>query len=137
MAVRVYADTNFLMALFIKEHTFHKTATKILKRPYTFLFNMFSLEEAVYALKRDYHLNYLDLTKFVNHLLGQNELLFFEITDQLSLCQDLVETQERYKLKPRDALHYLIMKSNKIKHIASFDNDFIENKDVLKIKVLK
>lgn len=137
MAVRVYSDTNFLMALFIKEHKFHLSAIKIIKRPYLFLFNLFSLEEAIYALKKVYQFNYMELGRFVNHLLNQDKIVFFEITGQLNLCQELIKTQEVYNLKPRDALHYLIMKSNKIKHIASFDKDFIDNEGALKIKVLK
>lgn len=36
----------------------------------------------------------------------------------------VVDLMARFSLKPRDAYHLLIMKENKIKYFATFDNDF-------------
>lgn len=136
MGVRVYADTNFLMALFIKEHPFHELSAKIFKKSKRCYYTILAVEEASYSLKRDYGFSYRNLSDFVTYLLKAENLIFLEIQEQKKLCEKLIEPQEKFKLKSRDGLHYLIMKQNNIKLIATFDGDFISRQKELRIKVL-
>lgn len=136
MAVKVLADSSFLVAFFVKDHVFQEKVKKIIGRGRTFVVTILSLEETVFILKRKYGFARPVLERVVDTLLSPGIFNFLEITDQLGLSNKIVSHSEKYKMLSRDTLHYLIMQQKGIKLMATFDGDFISRQKELRIKVV-
>lgn len=138
MAGKIYCDTNFLVAIFVKEHTLNHLAVKILKSHShnQFVLNLFVLEEVIYCLQHVYSFDFAKLKLFTDEILTLEPLIFVEITHQRNLAKILTRYQEKFGLRPRDTLHYLIMKQQGINFMATFDEDFVKKQKELRIKVL-
>lgn len=137
MAVKVLADSSFIVSVFVNDHIYKKYADKLLgSKSKIFIVTIFSIEEALFVLRRKYLLNFDDLNKIILVLMNSKPFSFIEVIDQRKIARDLVAVSSRFGLKGRDTIHYLIMKRYGIKSMVTFDEDFIKRQNELGIKVL-
>ena len=58
------------------------------------------------------------------------------LENSIPVALKYIETWKFIVLKPRDAMHFQIMKSNKVKYIVTFDKHFNLNQKELGITVV-
>lgn len=128
-----YLDSNICIAYLQRPHLFHVKAEEILinirRNNIVPIISPLVLDETTHILLRDAKLKKQS---------GRIQLIKNGIKEFLSLPLlrivnpplenkkqlKIFEYMEKFKLKPRDAYHLLIMINNKINLLATFDNDF-------------
>ena len=136
---KIYLDSNFIIAALVSDHPQHPKSKEIIERhlKLKLLVSLLTLDEVIHTLNLAYNLSRLDLSFKVESFLNSKEVKLCDaITTFNNPIKQYLHLYVDYNLSPRDTLHYLMMKANKISHIATFDNDFIKNQKKLKIKVL-
>lgn len=135
----IYLDASFFIATQIKEHIFHKQASKIFKNKISesvFCYSGLTIDEILHALSR-----YLSKSEIVavinNNLFNMQSFLYLNTSLKYIDIKEYLSIWENTTLKPRDAMHYFFMQQNNIIKIATFDDDFIKNKKRLGIEIIK
>ncbi len=135
----IYLDASFFIATQIKEHIFHKQASKIFKNKMNesvFCYTALTIDEIIHALSR-----YLSKPEIVllieTNLFNMQSFLYLNTSLKYIDIKEYLNTWENTTLKPRDAMHYFFMQQNNITNIATFDTDFIKNKKRLGIEILQ
>lgn len=134
---RIYLDSNIVIAYLNSSHEFHARAVRIIsKNKHKYAVSILVVDEVIYILNKLYSDKGF-IYEVVRKLLSSSEV---EVIGAENTKADLIRYIELWKncpLKPRDAQHYFVMKSNKVKRIATFDDDFIKNQKVLKVEIVK
>lgn len=136
MAGKVFADASFLISLVIDSHPFRLKAEAIFSKYKRFVISAFVLEEVVHVLRRVYHLDFDELENFVVDVLTLEKYEFIEAPNEKMLLAKLVNCMRESHLGTRDAIHYLFMRTRKLRLLATFDGDFIQKQKELRIKVV-
>ena len=139
---KCYVDTNILIFLQDENSRFyHQTRllfNKLIEEEYKIYISSLIIDEYLYNLYRLIEGERADKLKILNFSLKK----IFRIP-HIGMINPSLETKrhikvinlmKKYSLKPRDAYHLFIMKENKIKYLATFDNDFdqVFEKDSIK-----
>ncbi|MFQ5493618.1 MAG: type II toxin-antitoxin system VapC family toxin [Candidatus Dojkabacteria bacterium] len=138
MRDRIYLDASFFVALQIREHTFHKRAIakKGLLQDAEICFSMFTLDESIHAFRK-HKIDQFAIKEAIEEdivFLPHSKLVSYrsELPDMIKYVNEWVFSD----LRSGDALHLFMMKTNGIKKMLTFDNDFIERQDELGIEVI-
>jgi predicted nucleic acid-binding protein len=134
----VYYDANFILALLIQEHRQHSAAEKISKGLSEFIgaVSFLTVDELLYAFSK-YHINkQMVVSKLQEFIISSNNLICVSNKADIGEIYQYCDLYKEFNLKPRDTMHYFLMRQNRIKLIASFDKDFILNQKKLGIKVI-
>lgn len=138
MKDRVYIDASFFVALSLAEHPFNERATKKMKtlKHSHLYFSLLTLDEVLHAFEK-YHFPKEKILDHIQNFFMQVQNLFcIGHSNDLSSVQNYLSIWNANVLGPRDALHLYFMKESGIHTIATFDQDFIEKREKLGIKVL-
>ncbi len=129
---RCYLDANFLIFLHDPGTPFYPKAETILKKLITEGFNLYAsslvFDEFLMGSLRLSGKSAAEMKE--NLKLGLKTIFKMPNFNLVSPPQDfqrhlqVVDLMTRFSLKPRDAYHLFIMQKNKIKFLATFDNDF-------------
>lgn len=136
---KVYLDASFFIASQVIENNLHQQARQKLNslRSKTIYYSWLVLDEIIYVLEGGYNFNKKEVVKMVlSNLVDIANTEFISLdSSELEITKYLSSWQENF-LKPRDTMHLFLMKEHNIKTIATFDQDFIKNRESLKIKIL-
>lgn len=133
MAASCYLDANVCVAYLQLPHVFHSQALNLLKKirseKISPSISPLCLDETIHILLRDGQANkvpkYLSITRqHIAKLLRVPKLTIVNPPHDPKSQLKTFKFIKTFNLKPRDAYHLLIMKHHKIKHFATFDNDF-------------
>lgn len=133
MVKSCYLDSNICIAFLQRVHPFHHQSVELMKslvnHKSALILSPLTLDETIHILVRDARM--LKVPQSESKIKRQIVALFKLPRISLLNPPDLPKLNLRifsylmkYKLKPRDAYHLLIMKFHKIKHFATFDSDF-------------
>lgn len=147
---KIYFDANFLIYWFISKEPELKKRTRCLLAK--FLVNKNSLhssplafDEAWWGIKNEYNqqnnvnlacfdsLVFNELEKFTNAILPKLKVIQFSNANNYII--NALNHIKNFKLNPRDAFHLTVMKDNNINVIATGDDDFIKNQQLMGILV--
>ena len=135
---KIYIDTNVFVALHFSGHKFYDLALNLKKR---FIGNklylgFLTIDEILYTLSK-YKISKKDSINIIKRgIVNSSDVTILPSPFESSEVLDYLYTYKKTSLKPRDSLHLYLMKINKIKKIATFDNDFIKKQKELGIEVL-
>jgi len=126
-----YLDANLLTFLGNKSSPFYQKALDIvdglIKKEYGLVFSSLTLDEYFHAVirfsldtKPQTHQN---LKKEYKKLLKLNIKLINPSLEEKKHLK-VIDLMAKFNLHPRDAYHLFIMLENKVKFMATFDNDF-------------
>ncbi len=135
---KIYLDSNFIISILVDKHPQYLKSKKIIARHIEakFFLSLLTLAETLHTLNVGYNIPRLELSfKLEDFLISREVKICDASPDYGNLAKLYLRIYTDNNLSPRDSLHYLIMKSNNIVYIATFDNDFIKNQEKLKIKV--
>jgi predicted nucleic acid-binding protein len=138
MTDKVYLDASFVIPLLVKEHPYHTQGfviSKYLQQCDVYISPLL-LDEVMYSLTK-YRLTREYIAKTIkNNILTKSNVRVVNLDDTIEDLQNFLIYWKNSGLKPRDAMHMFIMRQNKVKKIATFDEDFIKNETRLKIKIV-
>lgn len=126
-----YLDANLLTFLGNERSLFHQKALdivdRLIKQEFQLVFSSLSLDEYFHTVIRfseDPKVEtYKNLKKAYRKLLKLNIKLINPSLDEKKHLQ-VINLIAKYNLHPRDAYHLFIMLGNKVKFMATFDEDF-------------
>jgi len=142
-----YLDANFLVAVFIPGHEFHKTGAKVFAQllisKKELLISPLVMDEAWHAAwktlqdqvpvekKKSHSVFYSDLKQILDAVIKNPKMKFVQFDSNLDqgIAQAL-ENIKDYVLGPRDAFHMAIMQDLGISEIVTKDGDFARNSDI-------
>lgn len=134
-----YLDANFYVALQIIKHPFHDAAVKALKKYPNLIvyYSILTLDEIIFSLTK-YNFDKDVIHQNIYENLFNNPRMFdLPLNSNRDFLDSYLQTWSDNNLKPRDAMHYFFMQQNNIFRIATFDSDFIKNKQKLGIEVIQ
>lgn len=105
-----------------------------LARKYKLYTDVLVLDELLYISKRKYGIPYEVSIEFINSIVMPYITVVPLGEEEFREASDIIL---KYGLRPSDALHVGVMKSNGIKLIASEDTDFDKVEDISRIWVSK
>lgn len=125
-----YLDANLLVFIGNKNSPFHKEAVEIIKKlrilGYELTVSSLSLDEYFHTVLRfskdSKELAINNLKKEYRKLIKINIKLINPSLDEKKHLK-VIDLIAKYNLHPRDAYHLFIMLANKVKFLATFDND--------------
>lgn len=130
---KCYLDSNILIAFQDKNSPFYSKAKEILiklvKQEYGLYISPLVVDEFLFQTKRLLQVDQKEVlySKLNQALEAVLELPDLKIVNAPSNKNDnlrIVELMRSFDLRPRDAYHLLIIRKNKINHLATFDDDF-------------
>lgn len=128
-----YLDANLLVYFKSESSDLYIQSKSLLKRAsennLAFSISPLCIDEFLYASIKEFARKKLPIDKYYlqYHLksiltLPNLSILNPPIDPESQL--EVISLMQKYSLRPRDAYHLLIMRSNKIKYFATFDRDF-------------
>ena len=132
-----YLDANFVIALLIKNHSQSKKAlAKSLEiREMSFAISYLLVDELLYGMTK-YSQDRAFIYKAIKQFLNSGNFVVVGPGQSNFSIEDYLRTWKSSSLKPRDAMHLQIMRSNNIKYMVTFDGDFISRQKELGITVV-
>ena len=130
----MYLDANFFVLCNFDTGSRGETARKIQQeiiekgRAFT---SSLALDEVMWVLIKNGKKSLVRET--IEDIFATQNLSVLDVTGSSAL--DALDQFENYDLKPRDAFHVAIMKSNKISEIVSDDKDFDRVKGIKRIRL--
>lgn len=130
---KCYLDSNVLINFKNVQSPFHQETkellTKLANASYKLYISSLTLDEFLYQLQQ------ILLYQKQRNIFPKLSLALKSILDlpRLNLVNPsvnkkkhlrIIDYMKNYGLRPRDAYHLLVMKENKIRHLATFDQDF-------------
>ena len=140
---RCYLDANILAGFTIETSPFHQSAVNLIisliSNESIIVVSSLGLDEFLQAMRKDFIIRKFKpdlqiIKKAFTNILKIANLELVNPSIVKNEHRKVINFMEKYNLRPRDAYHLFIMKSNKIKYFATFDNDF---QRVFEAKVLK
>src|SRR3989344_5257466 len=128
MIDKVYIDANFFVSSKLKDHNFYLKATnKVQELGNSHLyFSLLTLDEIIHAFTK-YKTSKKQIIRTVKRdIVNAKGIFLINYSTNTNEVDQSVKLWKSSGLKPRDALHLYLMKSNGIKKIATFDGDFIK-----------
>lgn len=135
---KCYLDSNILIAFKDESSPFHQLSKEIIKslikKSITLVISPLTLDEFLFQIyyllpseiKKKREVCFKILEKALRDILSLPDLKIVSSPVDSRSQLKVVRFMERYNLKPRDAYHLLIVFSQKIERIATFDSDFGE-----------
>ena len=137
---KVYLDASLFIALQFEDHVNRDKAMikweYIIKKKYRIYVSSLTLDEISYLLNKIVGSKQIVSDKIKNHLLNNLNTKVADIDWNINKCAVYMNFWEKCNLKPRDAMHVFIMKSNQIRAIATLDDDFTKHQKILGIEVI-
>lgn len=134
----IYVDTSFFIATQVANHPFHGVACELLAmyESSTFFFSLLTIDEIVYTLQK--HRIKRDQIPAIIHekIIAIKNAKILTYKNGMKDLEEYVKTWNDTQLAPRDALHIYLMRSQKIKHLATFDKEFKRRQEQLGIEIL-
>jgi len=139
---KCYLDTNILIAHKIEESPHFSISTTLIQKmieeeAYLYI-SPLTIDEFLHPMKYflglKYTKVYLHLKKAVKDIISFPNLSLVNPPAELKSQMKVINFMERFKLRPRDAFHLLIMQTNGIEYFATLDTDF---KTVFEKKVIQ
>lgn len=137
-----YVDANVLVYYKNESSPFHTQTISLIedlvRKGFTIFISPLTLDEYLHVFllytrqKKEQNLKDF-LGNYLRSILEIPRLKIINSPDDKLSQFHIVEFMDEYFLRPRDAYHLLIMKTNKLKYFATFDNDF---KKVFEAKML-
>ncbi|MFN4213004.1 MAG: type II toxin-antitoxin system VapC family toxin [Microgenomates group bacterium] len=128
---KVYIDSNILIAWQIVGHPFNPLAQRLLKKllnhKLIFCLSPLTIDEYLYAILKYQKANLIPKENSLQQslkVIAKVNPFYVNIKWDQSALLSIYPLIEKYHLRPRDAFHLKIIQDNKIKYLASFDNDF-------------
>lgn len=126
----VFLDTNFIVGLFVENDTWHENAEKLYykyEKEEMYISNLV-IAEAITLMKL--HLDTKEIREIYYNL-----PYYFKILDDSKYYDEAMETFVKYDgtISFFDAMYITIMKNNQIYEIISFDKDFDNKKEIVRI----
>ena len=128
---KVYIDSNVLVSWQIANHPFYPQAKLLIKtlleQNFFLCLSPLTIDEYLWAILKYQKTGYLPKKPSPQtsiRMLADLNLSYVNINWDKKTLLSIYPLIERYKLRPRDGFHLKIIKDNKIKYLASFDNDF-------------
>ncbi len=137
MKEQCYLDANFIVYLLVKSHPNNKDAIEKLKnlKNYSWVTSFLVLDEVLYIMNK-YIKDKELICSAIKSFFTKVELEMIGLENSIPVALKYIETWKFIVLKPRDAMHFQIMKSNKVKYIVTFDKHFNLNQKELGITVV-
>lgn len=126
----VFLDTNFIVGLFVDNDTWHENAEKLYYKyeKEEMYLSKLVIAEAITLMKL--HLEAKEIREIYYNL-----PYYFKIVDDSNYYDEAMELFVKYDgtISFFDAMYMTIMKNNKIYEIISFDNDFDNKEEIVRI----
>lgn len=131
---KCYLDTNLLLYYSNPESLFFDQAlaiiSQLLSQGWTLLISSLTLDEYFHNMIRFSRVSreeaFKDLKRSFKKIVKLPNIDLVNPTPQLAKQGKVISLMIKYQLRSRDAYHLFIMRENKIKYFATFDNDFEE-----------
>jgi len=135
---RVYLDASFIVSSQIQQNPHFQKADRIAKEliDKSLYISYLVIDEVMHGLGK-YGMDKRVIYKFiVLELIEANNVTLLVNKPMKQDLKTFMRFWGKTSLQPRDAMHIFLMKEHGISTIASFDRDFIERQQELKIEVL-
>lgn len=142
---KCYLDSNVLINFKNIESPFHQETKELLKKltntSFKFCISSLTLDEFLYQLQqmllyRKQKDIFKKLSYALKSILDLPRLSLVNPPASKKKQSKIIGYMKKYKLRPRDAFHLLVMKENKINFFATFDKDFQKAVKAGEIEVL-
>lgn len=129
---KCYLDTNLLLYYSNSESVFYNqasdTISQLINQGWTLCVSSLTLDEYFHNMIRFSRVSrqeaFKDLKRSFKRITKLPNLDLINPATQLVQQRKVINLMIKYQLKSRDAYHLFIMKENKIKYFATFDDDF-------------